>query len=549
MPRVREPAPTPGTRAGAQPGTAKTPGLSRHWRLAVITAAGLATVTATTAALPAADSASAGAENARAHAAARVPAQAAAARAGAGPAQDGDRDEEYWARHAGNPDQPHTSDTGKPQQGKAEEGKAEDGQGKGGGGGDGRGMDDPGGGEGGDGRGEGRASGHSDRDEGPAVPVDCDPNALIAAITAANQQGGGRLSLAPHCTYTLTANDGGNGLPVVVQHMAIDGNGATIARAANADQFRIFNIGSGGDLKLRHLTVTRGKTAEDENGGGAYVGPAGRLTLDCVTFDHNTVDDTDNDDGGAIYNEGVTTIRNTTLSNNSANEGGAVSNDNGKLEITTSRITGNTAANVGGGIDTDDGTTTISKSLLKNNYSGSYGGAVDADGGQTEIDDSVLVYNVASSGGGGAVDTDSSLFIRRSTIAHNTTPRHGGALELDSPAMVEDSRIYDNTATGAIGGGGIYTSPGIGDTVSIRRTVISGNQAPGNGASGGGIYTVTSDMTLDLTDTRITDNTSDDAPGGIDNTVGATVNAYGTNTIVDNVPTNCTGVDTTICFG
>ncbi|MCZ7459647.1 hypothetical protein [Streptomyces sp. WMMC940] len=586
MPRPQEPTPHPDSGAAAQPAAVRTAGLSRHWALTVIAAAGLATAATTATLLPATAATPAGTD--RGARATAVDVQASAHPAGVSGKGGGaveDEDGEHWVEYTGDPGRPRSADTGGPRDGleqsqgqgwsgeagtgrtvsgKSGEGHArgdESGT-KGDGGGDGQAKNDQGRGEG-----EGHAPGRSGKGDGPAVPVACSPNALIAAITVANQQGGGHLSLASHCTYTLTANEDGNGLPVVIQPITIDGNGATIARAANADQFRIFNVGTGGDLKLRHLTVARGKTAgTDTYGGGAYVNAAGRLDLDCVTFENNTAKGvatgttTLDGFGGAIYNQGITRIHRSTFTRNNAvsatpaegnpaeGDGGAVYNDNGKLEIAKTEFTRNTAGDDGGAIYSA-GSTTIGKSLFKSNTAsgttGSGGAVHVAEGGPTDIDSSAFLYNYAE-GGGGAFFTDlnGTLYVRRSTVARNTSDFGGGLYaDNDSHTVISDSRFRGNT-TFEGEGGGIYQD---GD-LALRRTVVSGNQAPTDGATGGGIYIETGEV-LNLTDSKIIDNTSDTAPGGIDN--NGTVNTYGTNTIVDNVPTNCDGSTNPVpgCFG
>src|SRR3984957_21159910 len=66
----------------------------------------------------------------------------------------------------------------------------------------------------------------------PSASVPCSSGAagLVAAINTANGSGGGTISLASGCTYTLstTPDNGENGLPVVTTGVAVNGNGATI---------------------------------------------------------------------------------------------------------------------------------------------------------------------------------------------------------------------------------------------------------------------------------------------------------------------------------
>ncbi|MGW7328634.1 hypothetical protein ACWGIU_08545 [Streptomyces sp. NPDC054840] len=378
--------------------------------------------------------------------------------------------------------------------------------------------------------------------------MECDPNALIAAITDANEEGGGVLSLAKGCTYILTTSEDGVGLPVVVQPLTIYGNGATITRAPAADPFRIFEVETGGDLSLRDLTITRGR-ADDEgddrgNGGAILVQEAGRLDLECVTLDGNSPDDPQSYDGGAIYNQGVTSIRRSTFSNNNADDGGAIFNDEGKVTITTSKITNNASDpdDGYGAIDNHGGSTSVSKSEISHNTA-YYGGGVYNGSGVMDVDKSLITSNQANADrGGGVYHSGGSFYLRRSVVEYNTS-YNGGGLYLDYPAVVEDSKIRENVAHYGVGGG-IY----IGDDVSIRRSEITRNRAPSEGQGAGGIY-ITNGYTTTLTDTDVTHNSSDAAPGGLFN-YGSTILTYGNVNIVDNDPANCTPGDPVPgCFG
>ncbi|MDM4720027.1 right-handed parallel beta-helix repeat-containing protein [Micromonospora sp. WMMA1363] len=378
----------------------------------------------------------------------------------------------------------------------------------------------------------------------------CDPNALIAAITTANSAGGGTLDLARKCTYTLTANQDGNGLPVIVQPITIKGNGSTIARAANADQFRFFEIDSGGILRLKHLTLTRGKTAEDDDGGAVYVNVGGKLDLDHTTLDNNTVDDVGSDDGGAVFNDGgIVTIRSSTLKNNSASLGGAIFTGVGELTVTTSKLISNTSDLDGGAIYGDLDTVTVSKSRISHNHAGSDGGGIYSFEGALKIDRSAVTHNTAGFDGGGIFKNEDSIFVFKSTIAGNLAADDGGGMFLDDDgANITESKILNNTAADG-DGGGVYVFYVIGDTAAFRRTVISGNQALGADSTGGGIHIEAATGVVALTDVKITNNTATDPAGGVEN--NGTVTSTGKVIIVDNVPTNCANGGNPVpgCFG
>ncbi len=152
-----------------------------------------------------------------------------------------------------------------------------------------------------DGRGKhtGRGSGVKGK-QPKGAPVPCDANALIAAITLANARGGATLNLAKDCTYLLTTNLDGAGLPTITLNGS---KHTTIERAAAADQFRILTINVGGDLTLNNLKITGGQTIGD--GGAILVNTGGRLTTNDSAITRNIADG----NGGGIANNGITALR------------------------------------------------------------------------------------------------------------------------------------------------------------------------------------------------------------------------------------------------
>ncbi|MFD7614422.1 hypothetical protein [Streptomyces sp. NPDC059828] len=384
--------------------------------------------------------------------------------------------------------------------------------------------------------------------------VECDPNALVAAIVELNEESGGELVLAKRCTYTLTDNQDGNGLPQITQPISIHGNGATIARAANADQFRIFAVAAGGDLKLSHLTLTRGKTADDGSGGAVDVSEAGRLTLDHVDVVDNTVDEIENNngnEGGGVNTAGITTIRHSEFRGNSSDDGAAVFNEDGRLEVKSSKFTRNFAdpSNDGLAAIYTDGVAKISDSLISDNNS-DFAGAIENDG-LLELEKSAVINNVAVDGAG-AIYGSLATYIRDSLIKGNTsTQANAGGIENAGSMLLDRSEVINNATAvsspiGGSGGGGIYMDSGA--EAAIRDSKVSGNQAPGNGAQGGGIF-VSENAVVNLTDSKVSGNISDEAAGGIQNE--GTVETHGKVKIIDNVPTNCDGSTNPVpnCFG
>ena len=158
-----------------------------------------------------------------------------------------------------------------------------------------------------------------------------DVDGLIAAINAANADAWPDTILLTPSTFTLTAinntdDDGSNGLPIITTEIAIRGSGATITRGGT-DYFRFFAVASTGTLTLDDLTLTNGNN---------------RL-------------------GGAIFNQGTLTVRDSTLSQNISGAdtiyvfyGGAIysapSGTSHSLTITNTTFDHNTAYGLGGAL-------------------------------------------------------------------------------------------------------------------------------------------------------------------------------------------------------
>lgn len=389
---------------------------------------------------------------------------------------------------------------------------------------------------------------HSSDHRGRQVP--CDADSLIAAITAANTNGGGVLSLTRKCTYTLTTGDGGNGLPPVVQPITINGNGARITRAASAEAFRILDVASGGKLALRDLAVTNGRAPDDESGGGIRVQEGASLRVTRTTIAGN-VTNGQNADGAGISNQGATHVERSTITDNTAAQDGAgLYNLGGLVTVEKSKITRNIASDTGGGLENDGGVTTISHTLIRDNRATASGGGLINQGNTVKIFHSTVAGNTAAIGGGIADNSGDTLLATAVTVRGNTAQTAGGGVAVTafSGVTIDDSAITDNVTTAGDGAGVWIEDDFSGNNISIRRSLVAWNQAAGAGAQGGGLY-VGIDGTVALTDTRIVENIAVDPPGGVYN--AGVVTTTGKVIITDNRPTNCTGSPQPVpgCFG
>jgi hypothetical protein len=157
---------------------------------------------------------------------------------------------------------------------------------------------------------------------------------LIDAITAANTDtatggcpagsGVDTIVLPPDSTHALTAVNnhtyGPTGLPVITSAITIEGQGSTITRDNEAAEFRLFAVGSTGELRLQETVIT---------GGIAPVHPSG----------------VPNDSGGGILNVGGTWIvsNSSILNNTAAFRGGGVLSVGGTFNLFNSILSGNAA--------------------------------------------------------------------------------------------------------------------------------------------------------------------------------------------------------------
>ncbi|MEU4473654.1 hypothetical protein [Micromonospora sp. NPDC023888] len=408
--------------------------------------------------------------------------------------------------------------------------------------------------------------------------VPCGANELIAALVRANAGNGAKLKLSGKCTYTLNASApqppvpfGPIGLPIITQRVTIDGNGATIVRAANATPFRILEVGAGGDLNLRDVTIKGGQDTSGVagGGGGIRIDVGGRATIE----DADVVFNRTNGSGGGIANFGDTRILGRSdhdpgkdrdkhgddesrISDNSAlYDGGGVYN-NGNLTVQNTRINDNNTIGVvtilpiggtGGGLSNSN-VAVLDNVRVHHNTSGFRGGGIRSGINATTTARNIEVSENATGSEGGGIFSDGIFHLEHSKISRNNAGQRGGGIFNQIGRFVaEDSQISENAASTFSTiehGGGVYVGSGI---VVLRHTHINRNKAVGTNSRGGGIY---NGGTVNLTESTVTENVSALAPGGIFNE-GGQVTVDEKSVISENRPTNCTPSAPPVpdCFG
>jgi|GEM_PF-3660285 len=210
-------------------------------------------------------------------------------------------------------------------------------------------------------------------------------NAILSANTGNNTGGcsGGTsgtdtIFLDSNSIYTLNSvdnnNNGPNGLPIITSVIVIQGTGATIERAANAADFRIFRLVSSGNLTLHDVTIRNGSA--DGAGWGSWGGcffNQGMLTIERSTL----VNCQATADAAAIYSEGAINLSNSTISGSLSKP--SVRIESGTLNATNSSITSNDF-----GLSVVNGSASVQNSVIAGN------GNTNISGNITDLGNNIL---------------------------------------------------------------------------------------------------------------------------------------------------------------
>ncbi|MCQ2380239.1 MAG: right-handed parallel beta-helix repeat-containing protein, partial [Victivallaceae bacterium] len=216
------------------------------------------------------------------------------------------------------------------------------------------------------------------------------------------------------------------------------------------------------------------KCSDAVNGGAVY--NEGESTVSQGIFTGNTATF-----GGALYNSGTTTISCSTFAGNVAvsngmllnYDGGAVYNAEGTASIADCIFTGNSAAN--GGAIGNSAVVSVSRTLFTGNSAGQ-GGAISNKGIAT-ISGSTFFNNLGKASGG-AVFNNGTAMVSNVVFTGNTGGIYGGAiLNANKASLTIDGVIFDgNSATQQ---GGAVSNSGM---ASISNATFTGNRTQNGGA-------------------------------------------------------------------
>ena len=410
----------------------------------------------------------------------------------------------------------------------------------------------------------------------PGISVSCSTVGLVAAVNAANGAGGGTINLASGCDYALTSADNGeNGLPVVMFGISINGNGATIS--GNSTDFRVLEVdGPGGNLTLNNVTITGGLASaipDDMTSGvgGGIANFGGTVTLNRSQVTGNKADLAGGGIASATFDPSSVaklTLNNSTVTSNQQTApppenmdqsgglgGGGIVTILGTVTLNSSQVNANTAQGPdGGGIANGDyfnfsDTTsflTLNNSQVDGNMApNAGGGGIQNLLGQLTINSSQVDGNTSLNGGGissgnGGSPSGCHLVLNKSEVDGNTAiapvpqpgsmsgpPIAAGGLANGGEAVLNSSQVDNNTASHVSGAG--IVNHGV---MTLNKSEVNGNTAAGSGpvASGGGIINGqgppgTTDDALTLNNSQVSNNTAGGNGGGIANGLGSMIPA------------------------
>jgi hypothetical protein len=251
---------------------------------------------------------------------------------------------------------------------------------------------------------------------------------------------------------------GANGLPQITSKITIEGNNALIQRSPSptAPDFRLFYIGTGGDLLLRNVRLVNGRHF---NGAAVFV-YGGKARIENSEVRANTPLDPN---GYAIASFGVGSF------------------DAG-LELINTQVLNN---NGGGVLSSSSGAITGSVQLLIQDsvVSANIRTGVLIASGSARIDRSEIAYN---QGSGVRTGNDATLTMRDSTISNNkstSSTSTGGGVAIVVGTGSPVTTLINNTITEneAATGGGIRHSMG---TLNMVNNIVSGNTTLASATNG-----------------------------------------------------------------
>jgi len=301
---------------------------------------------------------------------------------------------------------------------------------------------------------------------------------------------------------------------------------------SNNRDFRIFNILDDADFTLSGVTISG---AKGSGSGTAIYNRGGIVSIsDCVLTNNIAGEWGGAIRNGASENDGSElTLQRCTISNNTAADGGGISNHFGAdVELYNSTLSGNTASDQGGAIysrttpgSANASTFTVGRSSVLKDNSAGLGGAISNRYGTLNVQGNSQIYGNNATDFGGAIYNHGTANIYNATVRDNEAEDSGGGVynNINGVLDITDSVISGNSVTKNNGvGGGIRSTGSTGSNhsdpkVTITNSQISDNHADGGSGDGGGIYADAYTILTIKGGSTISNNTAGRDGGGIYN--------------------------------
>jgi len=178
---------------------------------------------------------------------------------------------------------------------------------------------------------------------------------------------------------------------------------------------RVFQVDRGVGASISGMTIS---------GGNSYFKPGGYLG-----------------NGGGLFNSGLTSLTNCTVSGNSASFGGGGLYNNGQTVLLNCTVSGNSASS-GGGVDTERGVI----NLYNCTVAGNSGGGVSNFNGRAYLTNCTVSGNSATFGGGGLYNSGTAT-LTNTIIAGNTA--ESGASDISGSAL-GNNNLFGNGGSGGL---------------------------------------------------------------------------------------------------
>jgi hypothetical protein len=297
--------------------------------------------------------------------------------------------------------------------------------------------------------------------------------------------------------FHLINGSGGNGGGVYVETAA--------ASLSHNEIYGNWAEGMGGGVYLKDSAATIANNHIYTNTTGPTGRGGGLGIIDSpATLDDNVIEDNRAHVGGGVemnntLGTGGARMTGNVIRNNVAfdlqQDGYTFDGAGGGLDVGSyltdtlrnNTISGNTAR-WGGGVHAYGATAVIADNTIQENDAPTHGGGLYVQGGRITLEHNDILSNTASNWGGGLTLQVNDATVRRNTFRGNTAGWRGGGMYTGNTASFDGNLFLGNSATEQ--GGGAFLIQGSGSV--YWNNVFVDNQA----AEGGGLYIWASDVSL-----------------------------------------------------